>query len=681
MIRICNDHTEAYKKMGLYEPNWAQDSVFNESSYVNSTGYYRNNWFQSTLVKLLFYGVPTDPSNYKQGTLIYNYAHYIQNTKDAYGNTWASHIPTNGNYDFKVFDPAHFSTNGLVKIYKIDYTALDSNFTIQDPKVYNNGIATFNLQNTGTRNLTISNIQINGKNYTYSMGTDVSGKLGVNKTEPVWIDLNDQGTSFSVNDVVKVNVTAQAQAEQGKTYTFSRQTSNFFVKEAKKASVKINKLNSKVIISNDTTPETKVYLEVENNGGMVVNLNSFYIDNETNTFSDVQYTSGSPVLRPGQKADVILSGISQTFLPIGTNHSIGVTTVGGNKDEVLFSGNLQTSTKKYGISIIDRDRIVAPELSISSNGGLRKNIPVQLNNSYAYTYDNGTTELYVKVKNTGNRVIALDTVTLSGTKADDYTWNTINGDVILGPGEENIIKVTTVPNLYQVNDNVGIMVSGDDDGARVASDVGYLQTIASKPQIDIIDKVLNTTTSYIAANETGKLLIKNTGNQKVTLDGIYLNNTLIGNFSNPNQVTFLSGDKNLGIQNAALVAFNITGFELNQSNIVNVNVTTYSGTDTSKQFKAYVDNNLFNVSIDKSKSSASYGGDLVLDVSNLGLHNVTIDSVYINQSYISIANFNPKSFEMSPGSNLIELVRTILIYSKLNFFNLILILKIYEFQF
>jgi dolichyl-diphosphooligosaccharide--protein glycosyltransferase len=660
MLRICNDNTETYRNYGLEKDNWAEDTVFEERDYVNTTsGRYRDNWFDSTLVKLLFYGVPTDPSQYQQGTLVYNYANAVQNNKDDNGNNWATHIPANGNYDLKAFIPAHFSTNGLVKLYKLDYTALDSNFKIEEPKVYDNGIATFKLENTGKENLTITNIQLNGQSYNFSMGSDDSGLLEINKTENIWIDVSKEGKSFSKNDIVKLNVTAQANALGGKTYTFSKQTSNFFVKEAKPRSLKINKNNSEVIVFvQPGSFITDAYLEVENDGEMILNLEDFYLFNESNSLSDVHYISGSPLLDAGQKARVYLSALPGSFIPFGVNHTLGVKTASGIKDEILLSASTLTPNKKYAISIIDRERIVAPEVKVATNDILRKNIPVNLNNSFGYTYNNGTTELFIKVKNIGNRDFVLDSINITGATNTQYVWDTINSDILMSPEEENIIKITTTtPDLYDINDNIWIMVSGDDDGTRVTSDVGYIQTIAFEPHIDIIEDIEDSQISYIAANETGRLLIKNTGNQQVSLNSIYLNNTLIANFSNTNQVNYIYGDSILGIQDLAYVTFNISGFKLNQSDITDIKVTTYSALETQTRFSAVVQSQLFNISIDETHSSAQNDADLTLRVNNFGIKNITIDSVYINETYISIENFTAESFEI-PAGEFMEFILT-----------------------
>ncbi|GAI69114.1 unnamed protein product [marine sediment metagenome] len=62
MVRICNDNYESYKDWGMEEDNWGTNSVFVESEYFNTTvSKPTAKWFDSTLVKLMFSDLETDP--------------------------------------------------------------------------------------------------------------------------------------------------------------------------------------------------------------------------------------------------------------------------------------------------------------------------------------------------------------------------------------------------------------------------------------------------------------------------------------------------------------------------------------------------------------------------------------------------------------------------------------------
>ncbi|TFG09979.1 MAG: hypothetical protein EU535_08610, partial [Promethearchaeota archaeon] len=61
MVRIANDHYTRYKELGMEEDNWERSSVFDESKYFNETsGRAEPLWFDSQLVKMMFWDVGTD---------------------------------------------------------------------------------------------------------------------------------------------------------------------------------------------------------------------------------------------------------------------------------------------------------------------------------------------------------------------------------------------------------------------------------------------------------------------------------------------------------------------------------------------------------------------------------------------------------------------------------------------
>lgn len=631
MVRICNDGYENYKRMGMEEDNWAENSVFDENEYMNSsTGTHGDKWFESQLVRMMFYGVPTTNIGYPSSSLIGNYISQINSRKDTDGNTWKSHIPDEGAYDFKVFQKEYFSSNGLVKLYKIDYTALDSSFSINDAEVFDSGYSTFKLQNTGTRDLIIKNVRINNQNCNFTMSKSPdNNKLNDEDQDIVWVDLGS--TDLNRNDVVNITVSAQADALKGKTFTFNETTSNFLVTEAKEGAIKINRENSKVVQEN--ADKANLYLEVENIGGSIELLNKYYVNTEQNLFNKntTEYITGSSILKPGEKAYVYLPDAPATFSPIGTNNKIGVVTSNGIKDETLFSSNYEN----FKISILNETRIISSEVLATSDDSFKKHIPVNLSKTYAIIDDNGYTTININVKNTGSTVLGLDTIDL--TKSE--SWDTIYGDFILDPGQEDtIIMKTSEPNLFDENDEIAISVTASFDGSTIASDIGYTHAIRNKPDILIIKNVDTLATSLIAADETGKLLIKNTGNVPITLDKIYLNDTT--DLLIDNDVEFVHGDATLDMQECAIITFNIPDLKINMSDKVKVNVTTNTLAEYSTNFTAEVNSLLYNITIDDDGTSADISvGEVIIKILSGGTSDVTLDSIYINDTYIPLANF------------------------------------------
>jgi len=289
-------------------------------------------------------------------------------------------------------------------------------------------------------------------------------------------------------------------------YTFTNDTSNLFVKEAKEGEIRINKIGSRVVQVDDSLSE--LHLEIENTGLSTVILKDFYIDNETNTLNNTIYVSGAPILEPGQIAHVNIPNTLYQFDPIGTEHKIGVLTPNGIKDEIL----LTSSYDLYKISILEERRIASPEALITTQTDFRNHVPINLEETYAYTYDNGTTHVNIMVKNTGDITIGLDSIYLTTSSS---SWIKLNSSenfetFNLGPGVKRSLTITASDYLtdIEVNDEIGIIVNANIDfGDPIASDIGFVHTIVDKPDIEILDAVNNHTASFIAANETGKILI------------------------------------------------------------------------------------------------------------------------------------------------------------------------------
>ena len=160
---------------------------FDESEYTTASGVKRDKWFDSQLAKLLFWGVYTTNPGFSSQSLVGVYTDHINSWTDDNDKTWADHIPENGAYESNVFIPVYMhdqsmgpwpsSTYGLVKLYKMDYTILESTFEIKDPKVYDSGYGTFSLENTGSRDLVITNVSINGQDHDFAMGKGLQSNI------------------------------------------------------------------------------------------------------------------------------------------------------------------------------------------------------------------------------------------------------------------------------------------------------------------------------------------------------------------------------------------------------------------------------------------------------------------------------------------------------------------------
>ncbi|MBD3195790.1 MAG: hypothetical protein GF317_12080, partial [Candidatus Lokiarchaeota archaeon] len=640
MLRICNDNYQKYINLGLEKDNWKENSVFDESEYVNrSSGRYRDKWFQSQLVRLMFYGLPTsDPSDqYPQGSIIQNYISGINNQKDDEGNPWATHIPENGNYDFKIFQPEYFSQNGLVKLYKVDYTALESDFSIKNPKVFDKGYGIVDLENTGSKDLLIKNVEVNGKEYGFTMGSSINDNiLSVGESDILWIDLKSNETDFKKDTTAKIDISAESDALGGKKYTFTESTSNLFVKEGEEGKIRINRENS-IVVYNTTTELFDCYIEVENTGNIPLVIDNFFINSEETQFTEIRYLAGSSILRAGEKANVYLSNSPIPFSPIGSYNIIGVSTRNNVTDRTIFSANRKTMNNEYHLSIINEQRVLSPELNSLSELGIRKFVQPTLENSYAYTYNNRSSSIYLKVKNTGDRMYNLDELSiLDSTNSlidnDKFSWSIMDSDPFVDINEEKMIKIDIDSGVFNVNDEVGVNITASEGGTKVASDVGFFYTIKPEANINILETHETFKTSQLYNNGSVQLLIKNTGNQPLDLD---LNNIKI-NDTTPLDLNIIYGDSTLNLQETAIITFNVNQSFLDSTQTKEILVKVNTNKTASDEIIFTVD---YNIAINESSTNAIEDNDLELYVNNYGLQNVTINNIFINQTKIGLGNF------------------------------------------
>ena len=308
-----------------------------------------------------------------------------------------------------------------------------------------------------------------------------------------------------------------------------------------------------------------------------------------------------------------------------------------------------------------------------SNVNLRDQIPIDLTKTRSYTYDNGTTLLTINLKNTGHVILGMDSIYLKGTGS----WITTSFSPFnILPGQEKSVAIRASDYLdLDVNDEIGVIITANFDGSTKASDIAYLQTINDDPDLQILEYVDGTRTSFISANETGQLLVKNTGDEPIELTEIRLNSTSI--LSIDNNTVFEFGDKVLDIQECALISFNISDFNINATNTLSVEVMTNTTASDLIDLTAIVNSDTYSIEIDTSGTVARYLSNVNIEILNTGNLNVTLDAVYINgtliqfneigdiiavdsslQLTISMTNLETIIGTVNPGEKLQILVRT-----------------------
>ena len=630
MVRICNDNYQSYKNFGWEAYNWKENSVFDESEYQNSTtGKYKEKWLQSQLVRLMFSGLPTRLEEADTNKLEFNYAEQIAGNPSRGieprelddGRLWSELIPYHGYYDFKVFKPEFFSAQGLVKLFRVDYTALDSSIEINNPKVYDNGFANFKLVNTGIKEVTLENVFIKGDSYDFTI-EDNDTLIEPGEEKLVWIDAQNAG--FELNDIVEISVSIEAEALENLKYTFENSSTNILVEPTPTYGIKINRINSIALI-NDDNSNASFYLEVENTGEGIFNINSTSINGIE--FNKTNYQLNNSLLKSGSKITIYLpeSPVNKTTLGDSMDNLSDTIRVGASEgifDETIFSYN----KKDYKISIIPEYRVLSDETEILFSKN-RTQIPIDLNSACAY--DNGS--IFIKVKNTGTKVIGLDSVYIDGVSKD---FVSVDDDNLLSIDEikDLIIDYPDIENNKEIE--IIIATSGLD-GYIVATDVGYLYPISDSANLAFISKSdLNIT--HVWANETIEIAIKNTGNATIKLDDVIINGTETISIDN---VIFNYNDKTLDLQEIAIFSFSSTQFKINQSNVVEINITTESRISVKQSFIAEVNPtwnpDKYNIDILNTSSADDSVDLLTLNLKNIGGDNLIIDAVYVNNTYIS----------------------------------------------
>ena len=69
-------------------------------------------------------------------------------------------------------------------------------------------------------------------------------------------------------------------------------------------------------------------------------------------------------------------------------------------------------------------------------------------------------------------------------------------------------------------------------------------------------------------------------------------------------------------------------------------------------FSVFVDSTLYEINIDDTETLASNTGNVIIKIDNTGLFNLTVDSVYINNTLISLNSFTETLYEIEAGSSI-----------------------------
>jgi dolichyl-diphosphooligosaccharide--protein glycosyltransferase len=597
MLRICNDHTTVYQGMGLEKENWyggeerSVNTVFDENQYINSTsGAYRQNWFDSTLVKLMFADEPTTASAARTQTELY-YATQIEGStqyntqarKADDGTLWSSKIPANGQYNFQFFRPAYYSANKLVKIFKVDYTALDSSFEITDTYLDQSGIGYAKIKNTGLLPISLKGLTVNGVELNFTQ--QKNDLLKANESQYVWFDTYQENTIqnetesprssaaampyWQLNQAYTVGITVDVPKGDGTTFTFENSSvSSQIASVMKSSSIEIDRELSKMEIKGDIQTQATVtgIINVKNNGDRLVKISGITANDPVELNNVKNIANGTFLIEPGTSETFEVGTNVGAALNLTNDVNVIVETAEGAKDET----NIALNKPGHKITILSGVLQKLPEQDYLYNYTTYSPVSPNLGRYYApfneqtRLWENGTLQL--TVRNDGTSKLAIQGLTVDDKPIYDFN---VSGGYWPEPGESRVITAQ-IPNVVlNMPMKVFIMADAGDNATYVAADSVNVVPQATNASITILKS--NSTWTAAFTNESIRVVVKNTGITTVNLNEIAING------SNPYTITdanIVKGSKVLEPFQIAVLSLNYTNLKVNMSNYVQVAVST-----------------------------------------------------------------------------------------------------------
>jgi hypothetical protein len=650
MLRICNDNTELYKNWSLEKDNWYGDNrqvntVWDEAEFINkSSGLYEDKWFDSQIVKLMFYEAPTTLSSARTQTEAYfaaqiegssQYNTRARTTDD--GELWSSKIPNNGQYNFQFFQKEYFSTNRLVKIFKVDYTALDSSFEVKNPTVNLEGFGWADVKNTGTMNVSINDLRLNNVKYNFTVELP-NQQIAPGQTRKIWFDTNENNKIWKLGDTYNLTLSVAVNKNDGTSFQFSNSSNSKQVVAAVKPVLKIDRDGSKL---EKIDAQTKASIKVTNIGTVPTVLKEININDEIKNSSNVDIfndATGNFLLIPGQ-SEVFNCETSATA-PIELNWEgfVGIMTPEGFVEATILPYNIPD----FRMKIVTDDLAIRPEDRYLFNYNTykvrepEKGRYFMNDDSESFLLENGT--LILKVQNTGSKVFGFRSLYVNDTAID---FEVIDGNYFPKPGETRTIRAT-VDQVYR-NKPTFVAITGEYDGA-CASDTIYFIPRNESSMITIITDDNSMTSGF--ANETLRLVVKNVGSNPIILTELIVNSTtpIVLDTSH-----IRNGSLNLNPRDVAVLNVNITstGLKFNYSDIMDVKITTNLAlVEASAELSARLpgiaqafiihpwNKTVFGATYSNTKITDNFGADNQVHILiQMGWNNTaTLDGVYIKNA-------------------------------------------------
>ncbi len=592
MLRICNDNTANYEKMGnLPKDNWYEgdvDTVFNEDYYVNDTsGAYLPNWFDTTLVKLMFADeivTSAGLSEYSPETSKYLVS-ALEGTSttlgrtDTYGNSWLDYDTINGDYELQYFTPTYFSLNRMVKIFKVDYDALDSDFQVDETYIDTNGLGYATVNNTGTTDLELKELLVSDNVNDYAVNftlEDENVAIAPGETRYVWFDSTEiNREQFNLGDGYSIKI-QMGLADSMSEYKFTSESVSTTVTEPDLTSVGIDKSTSYIEYANG---QYNAYLTLQNLGEVPVKVDALEIANQYYNQTEMSALLGRELmLAPDSSEEIELNDLDLNMDTDFTEDAlVSMYTIRGPSIQTIVS----QSTAGYAIDLTPTILGELPEAMYRFDQNTYELVDTTSSEIYVnyntdtYLLDNGT--LHLKIENTGDEMFALENVVAADSLISDYEImddlgvyvDPTVGDnyqlLFVDPGETRSIRAV-VPDV-ELNIPKLIGITASIDGDTISRKSAYFVPRSATEKVSIVNETH--AQSFTFTDEVVRLTLKNIGFDSITLDEVVLNGTETISL---NSSMVLNGSLTLAPDEIAIVEFDITSFAVNLTNSLDVQV-------------------------------------------------------------------------------------------------------------
>jgi dolichyl-diphosphooligosaccharide--protein glycosyltransferase len=574
MVRICNDNTAKYEQIdSLTKDNWYSggvDTVFNEDDYINGTsGLYKESWFNSTLTKLMFHNelISTDSlsasDTYPIQQLAIEIGGYPDSGKspkqDDYGNKWSTYPSINGDYDLEFFEQTYVSANKLVKIYKIDYSPLDTSFSISDQYIDTDGYGNALITNTGEIDFTVSSLKVSGRGYNFTVenGADL---IKPDESRYVWFNTERY---WDTNEIYNLEMEISVSKAIGYTYTLSNNTGDTQVVIPDIPKIEIERESSLLEL---VGTQSNAKIIVENLGSQPQKISKIFINDEEMELDP--YFIDNLIIGPNETELFYIenTGTASSF-DFSESNYIRVQTSEGVIAETVLGFNKEN----YKLTILPSDLDILPESRFLYNYSIYQNITVP-NNDYYVNYNTQSHlledgSLKLTVRNDGNETIGLQNLYANGVQINNFIVGTgTPEELFLDPGDQREIFANVSD--VERNSPVSIYVTGQNEGT-CASDNAYFVPRNQTSMISIVTSENSMTSAF--TNESLRLVVKNVGFDPVELDSIILNGTETIEIQEANITV---GNKILNHDDIALIDVSFDGIKLNLTNTLNIVVNT-----------------------------------------------------------------------------------------------------------